>query len=91
LNSTASTVIAGRDTIVFHVTGFPGGAIDVMGTLNGRPIPPQRHWTLNSSQEIRMKVGESTLKGLYHFIGIRNSYDPDPNQWIKIDRYIQIR
>jgi hypothetical protein len=84
-------VTSGKDAIVFRVSGSSVVAIDLLYTLDGRPMPPQRHWVLDSSQEIRMKVGPSTRKGLYHFIGIRDSYAPDPDRWIKIDDFIRIR
>jgi hypothetical protein len=89
--SNTPTIIAGKDWAVFHVTGLSARAIDVLYTLDGRPMPPQRKWELNLSQEIRMKVGASAPKGLYHFIGIRDSSAPDPNPWLKIDESILVR
>jgi hypothetical protein len=90
-NTSPSTLKAGKDTVVFHVMGLPAKAIDVLCTLDGRPLPPQRNWMLNASQEFSMAVGPSTQKGVYRFIGIRDSAASDPNRWLKIDASIQVR
>jgi hypothetical protein len=89
-NANPPVVRVGKDTIVFHIAGLSARAIDVLCTLDGRELPPQRNWALTSSGEIRMKVGLSTQKGLYHFIGVRDSDESDPNRWIEIDNFIQI-
>jgi hypothetical protein len=89
-NATFSIARAG-DTIVYHVADLSARSIDVQYTLDDRELPLQRNWVLDKSREIRLNVGASTPKGLYHFIGVRDSEESDPNRWIKIDNFIQVR
>jgi hypothetical protein len=83
-------VTAGRDTLIVHVTGLDR-AIDIRSTLDGRPQPLQRRWILDSTHTIRIDLGVSTPKGIYHFVGVRDSDDPDPNRWIPVDCSVQVR
>jgi hypothetical protein len=89
--STQVVAVVGKDTIIFQLKGLPYRTIDVFYTLEGREMPPERHWLLDSQQTIRMRVGPSTEKGLYHFTGIRDSESPDLIHWIKTDAYVRIR
>jgi hypothetical protein len=89
--STPVVAIAGKDTLVFQLTGLPFTAIDVFYNLDGREMPPQRHWVLDAQRMIRMPVGLSTARGLYHFTGVRNAESRDITHWIKTDASVRIR
>jgi len=82
--------LAGTDTLQYQVFGLRAGAIDMLYTLDGQPMPPVRKWVLDSRQTIRIFVSATTRKGQYHIIGIRDSAAED-RSWIKVDARVQIR
>ena len=56
-----------------------------MYTLDGRKMPPVMNWQLDSDHEASLFVDRSTPPGVYHFLAVRNSAEPDPGLWCPVD------
>jgi hypothetical protein len=87
--SPASPLI--NDMIQFRLIGLNFKSIDVLYTINGERQPPAKNWNLDRRHSVRFPVTAVTPKGLYHFIGIRDSRARDSNRWIKVDTLVPIR
>ncbi len=81
----------GRDTMILEVTGLDADEIDLVYTLNGKPMPPVINWRLDPDRKARVFVSTSTLPGIYRFVGVRDSTDPDPNRWYPADICVTVR
>ena len=86
-----SEIQAGRDTVQYHVIGLKAEAVDILYSIDGKQMPPIRKWALPAQNIIRIFANGGTRRGLYHFIGIRDSAAADPNQWIELDVYATVR
>jgi hypothetical protein len=89
-----SPKVAGENDIVqLHVLGGKLNlkALDLLYTINGDQKPPQRRFFLDERQFVSFPIIAATPKGLYHFIGIRNSAALDSDPWIKVDARLLIR
>ncbi|MGD0099325.1 MAG: hypothetical protein ABSC60_03150 [Acidobacteriota bacterium] len=83
--------VAGKDTIQYRVIGLETRKIDMMFTLDGKEMPPARNWELDDRNSVRIFVSDTTRKGMYHIIGIRDSALPDRNRWIEVDVRARIK
>ncbi len=84
-------ILSGRDTMTIETINFDAELIDLMYTLDGKPMPPVVYWKLGSGHRARVLVDSSTPKGLYHFIAMRNSDYPDDSRWYPIDVRVMVR
>jgi hypothetical protein len=91
LEVTPKVARVNEDTLVFRVFNLRARAIDLLYTLDGREMPPIRNWLLDSAQTIRVFVSESTRKGVYHIIGIRDSDSPEIERWARVDIEVIVR
>jgi hypothetical protein len=91
LESSRTEYIAGRDTLVLYVRNFPKNAVDLLYTLNGGSLQVSNNWRLDSSKAAQVRIGPDTQKGMYHFIGIRESVQGEQGHWFKIDLEVKIK
>jgi hypothetical protein len=85
LQAQPSEAVAGKDTIVWQVSGLETVAIDLMYTLDGKEMPPVRFWELDEDLKVEAVTTEITPRGLYHVTAIRDSFDPRANAWYPVD------
>jgi hypothetical protein len=85
LRVTPPEILSGRDTMTVETINFDAELIDLMYTLDGKPMPPVVYWKLDAGHRARVFVDSSTPKGLYHFVAVRNSGYPDDSRWYPID------
>jgi hypothetical protein len=64
--------------------------VDLLCTLNGKPVPPVTYWQLDGGRA-SVFVDHATPRGLYHFTAMRDSRFPDPDRWIPIDIRVMVR
>jgi len=81
----------GVDTIILEVADLDAEAIDLMYTLDGRPRAPVINWRLDPDRKARVFVSSSTVPGVYHFVAVRDSTDPDPARWYPVDLDVTVR
>jgi hypothetical protein len=81
----------GRDRMTLKVANLDAARIDLMYTLDGRKMPPVMNWQLDSDHEASLFVDRSTPPGVYHFLAVRNSADPDPGLWCPVDVSVTVR
>ncbi len=86
----SSELVAGRDTFAFRVFNLNAQAIDLLYELNGQLQPPSVNWKLNGDGA-SVPLGISTPRGVYHWIGIRDSSSTSWNEWISIDVRVSVR
>jgi hypothetical protein len=91
LSAQPNEAVAGKDIIVWQVSGLTSAAIDLMYTLDGKVMPPVRFWELDKNFQVVAVTTEKTPKGLYHITAIRDSFDPQANIWYRIDVSLLLR
>jgi hypothetical protein len=82
---------ARRNRILFRLCGLKLQSIDLMYTLDNTPMPPENGWKLDKTQSVSFPISSATRRGLYHFIGIRDSRGRDKNVWIQVDASVTIQ
>lgn len=85
LSAQPSEAVAGKDTIVWQVSGLETIAIDLMYTLDGKEMPEVCFWELDENLRVEAVTTEITPRGLYHVTAIRDSFDPRANTWYPVD------
>jgi hypothetical protein len=83
--------LAGKDTLIYTVTGLKVTAIDMLYAVDGKEMPPIRQWTLERDRRAKVFISPVTAKGTYHIIAIRDSFDPRPNTWYRVDVQVLIQ
>ncbi len=91
LRVTPPEIVSGRDTMTVETVNFDADFIDLMYTLDGKPMPPVAYWKLGSRHRTQVFVDSSTPKGLYHFLAIRDSNFQDDSRWYPIDVRVMVR
>ncbi|NWG14863.1 MAG: glycosyltransferase family 39 protein [Acidobacteria bacterium] len=91
LRVTPAEIQSGMDTMTVEAVNFDAGFIDLMYTLDGKPMPPVTYWKLDPDHRARVFVDGSTPKGLYHFVALRDSDYPDDSRWYPIDVRVVVR
>jgi hypothetical protein len=82
---------AGKDYLTLRVVNFDIPAIDILYTLDGRPMPPLIGWPLDENGRATVFVDKSTPKGVYHYKAIRDSRASNPERWIPVDVQVIVR
>jgi hypothetical protein len=82
---------AGEDTLILYVRKFPVKAVDIRYTLNGGPTEIVYSWRLDGTNAARSAIRTDTRRGIYHFIGIRDSEAGEQGEWIKTDVTIKVK
>jgi hypothetical protein len=78
-------VLAGQGHFEFKVVNLDVPAIDILYSVDGRPMPPIYRWRLDENRSARVFVDKFTPKGIYSFKAIRDSRDVRPRSWIRVD------
>ena len=81
----------GKDTMTIEVVDLDAVEIDLRYYLDGKPMPPAINWRLDPAHKASVFVGDSTPPGVYHFVGVRDSTDPDPTRWCPVDVIVTVR
>jgi hypothetical protein len=80
-----------KDTMILQVADLDADEIDLKYTLDGKPMAPVMNWRLDSDRRARVFVSNSTSPGVYHFLAVRDSADPDPTRWYPADLRVTVR
>ena len=91
LEITPEEAVAGKDTVEYRFFGLKARVVDLLFTVDGKPMPPVRNWYLSAEHVERVFVDSATRKGLYRIIGVRDSHSPDRNTWIRLDVTARIK
>ena len=91
LEITPKEAVAGMDTVEYRFFGLNARVVDLLFTVDGKQMPPLRNWYLSTEHVERVFLDSATRKGLYHIIGVRDSYSPDRNTWIRLDVIARIK
>jgi hypothetical protein len=91
LRVSPAEVRRGKDTMIIEAVDLDADGIDLMYTLDGKPMAPVTNWRLNSDKKARVFVSNSTRPGVYHFVAVRDSADPDTAPWYPVDVYVTVR
>lgn len=91
LRVTPAEVRRGKDTMSIEIADLDAGEIDLMYTLDGKPMAPVVKWRLDPDRRASVFVSSSTLLGVYHFVAVRDSADPDPARWYPVDVFVTVR
>lgn len=85
LEVNAPVLIAGKSTLYLRVVNLDASSIDVLYTLDGRYMPAINDWMLDRDHTISVFLDNNTSKGRYVFKAIRDSRNPSPSGWIRVD------
>ena len=91
LEITPVEAVAGEDTVEYRFFGLKARVVDLLFTVDGKPMPPVRNWYLSAEHVERVFVDSATRKGVYHIIGVRDSHSTDWNTWIRLDVTARIK
>jgi Dolichyl-phosphate-mannose-protein mannosyltransferase len=91
LEVSAPAVRAGKDYLTIRVVNFDILAVDILYSLDGRPMPPLIGWQLDGSRSATVFVDKSTPKGIYHYKALRDSGGSDPERWIPVDVQVIVK
>jgi hypothetical protein len=80
-----------RDTLRLKLINMKARAIDVLYTIDGTLVPPVKRWFLDAEMSTRVFVSAKTPKGLYHIIGVRDSYSSARNEWVRVDVKVRVK
>jgi hypothetical protein len=76
---------------MLRVVNYDIPAVDILYTLDGRPMPPLIGWALDENGSATVFVDKSTPRGVYHYKAIRDSRASDPERWIPVDVQVIVR
>lgn len=85
IRSNLSRLGTGEDSLIIRILNFNAPSIDLLYEFNGQRMEPVLDQHPNRRNEISVPINESTPRGAYHLIGIRNSATREINQWIALD------
>ena len=91
LESESPELIAGKSVLKLRLRSLRAEAIDVQYTVDGRRMPVIYGWRLDADGTTTVPVDDSTKKGSYHFLAIRDAADPSPTAWIRVDTSVRVR
>jgi hypothetical protein len=85
LEVNAPALIAGKSTLYLRVVNLDASSIDVLYTLDGRYMPIIYSWRLDRDYAVSVFLSGNTSKGRYVFKAIRDSRNPSPAGWIRVN------
>ena len=91
LEVSSGEIQAGKDYLMLRVVNYDIPAVDILYTLDGRPMPPLIGWALDENGSAAVFVDKSTPRGVYHYKAIRDSRASDPERWIPVDVQVIVR
>jgi hypothetical protein len=81
----------GLSTLILRLVNLPARSIDVQYTLDGREMPLIYDWRLDNSYRASVPIDLTTKPGLYRYVAVKDSRDPSPASWIRVDVTILVK